>query len=94
MSFITVLSSAEAYLSITLISKNIIFVLMFPKKKLSNQAWIELNKSELLTNDTEAHLDELVQGGVGGIVGNEEPHVFVGNLHRGRSVHTSHCDAT
>jgi len=37
-------------------------------------------------------LDELVQGGVGGIVGNEEPHVFVGDLHRGRSVHTSHCD--
>lgn len=37
-------------------------------------------------------LDELVQGGVGGIVGNEEPHVFVGDLHRGWSVHTSHCD--
>lgn len=41
---------------------------------------------------TQAHLDELVQGGVGGIVGNEEPHVFVGDLHRGWSVHTSHCD--
>lgn len=41
---------------------------------------------------TEAHLDELVQGDVGGIVGNEEPHVFVGDLHGGRSVHSSHCD--
>lgn len=39
-----------------------------------------------------AHLDELVERGVGGIVGNEEPHVFVGDLHRGRSVHTSHRD--
>lgn len=39
-----------------------------------------------------AHLDELVQGGVGGIVGDEEPHVFVGDLHGGRSVHTSHRD--
>lgn len=37
-------------------------------------------------------LYELVQGSVGGIVGNEEPHVFVGNLHRGWSVHSSHCD--
>lgn len=37
-------------------------------------------------------LDKLVQGCVGGIVGYEEPHVFVGDLHRGRSVHTSHCD--
>lgn len=42
--------------------------------------------------DTDAHLDELVECGVGGIVGNEEPHVFVGDLHRGRSVHTSHRD--
>lgn len=40
----------------------------------------------------EAHLNELVQGGVGGIVGNEEPHVFVCDLHRGRSIHTSHGD--
>lgn len=39
-----------------------------------------------------AHLNELVQGGVGGIVGDEEPHVLVGDLHRGRSVHTSHGD--
>ena len=39
-----------------------------------------------------AHLNELVQGGVGGIVGNEEPHVFVGDLDRGRSVHSSHYD--
>lgn len=39
-----------------------------------------------------AHLNELVQGGIGGIVGNEEPHVFVGDLHRGRSVHSSHRD--
>lgn len=39
-----------------------------------------------------AHLYELVQGGVGGVVGDEEPHVLVGDLHRGRSVHTSHCD--
>lgn len=37
-------------------------------------------------------LDKLVQGGVGGVVGNEEPHVFVGDLHRGWSVHTSHRD--
>lgn len=40
----------------------------------------------------EAHLNELVQGGVGGIVGNEEPHVFVCDLHRGWSIHTSHGD--
>lgn len=37
-------------------------------------------------------LDELVQGGVSGIVGNEESHVLVGDLHRGWSVHASHCD--
>lgn len=41
-----------------------------------------------------SHLDELVQRGVGGIVGDEEPHVFVGDLHWGWSVHASHCDVT
>lgn len=51
----------------------------------SSKNWVNLN-----VYDAESHLDELVQGGVGGIVGNEEPHVFVGDLHRGRSVHTSH----
>lgn len=39
-----------------------------------------------------AHLDELAEGGVGGVVGDEEPHVLVGDLHRGRSVHSSHRD--
>lgn len=39
-----------------------------------------------------SHLNELVQGGIGGIVGNEEPHVFVGYLNRGWSVHASHCN--
>ena len=38
------------------------------------------------------HLYELVQSGVGGIVGDEEPHVLVGYLHRGWAVHTSHGD--
>lgn len=37
-------------------------------------------------------LNELVQGSVGWIVGNEEPHVFVGDLNRGWSVHASHCN--
>lgn len=64
------------------ISKHVILVLIY-----SSRNWVNLN-----VNDTESHLDELVQGGVGGIVGNEEPHVFVGDLHRGRSVHTSHRD--
>lgn len=35
-------------------------------------------------------LDELVQRGVGGIVGDQESHVFVGDFHRGGSVHSSH----
>lgn len=43
-------------------------------------------------NDVRAHLNEFIQGGIGWIVGNEEPHVFVGDLHRGRSVHTRHGD--
>lgn len=43
-------------------------------------------------NEREPHLDELVESGVGGIVGNEEPHVFVGDLHGSWSVHTSHRD--
>ena len=38
------------------------------------------------------HLYELVQSGVGGIVGDEEPHVLVGYLHRSWAVHTSHGD--
>lgn len=40
----------------------------------------------------EPHLDELAEGGVCGVVGDEEPHVLVGDLHRGRSVHASHRD--
>lgn len=43
-------------------------------------------------NDVRAHLNEFIQSGIGWIVGNEEPHVFVGDLHRGRSVHTRHGD--
>lgn len=40
----------------------------------------------------EPHLNKLVQGGIGGIVGNEEPHVLVCDLHGGWSVHSSHGD--
>lgn len=35
-------------------------------------------------------LDEFVKRGISGIVGNEESHVFVSDLHWGRSIHTSH----
>jgi len=37
-------------------------------------------------------LNEFIQGGIGGIMGDEEPHVFVGDFHWSRSVHTSHRD--
>jgi len=31
-----------------------------------------------------------VKRGISGVVGNEESHVFVSDLHWGRSIHTSH----
>lgn len=50
-----------------------------------------MTRTELFPNA--AHLNKLVQRGVGGIVGNEEPHVFVGDLDGGGSVHSSHRES-
>lgn len=44
------------------------------------------------TRCPKSHLDELAEGGVRGVVGDEEPHVLVGDLYRSRPVHPSHRD--
>lgn len=46
----------------------------------------------ITSEDFKSHLNKLVEGGICGVVGNEEPHVLVGDLHRGRSIHSSHGD--
>lgn len=37
-----------------------------------------------------SYLQEGAQRGIGGVVGDEEPHVFVADLHRRRAVHSGH----
>lgn len=37
-----------------------------------------------------SYLQEGVERGIGGIVGDEEPHVFVADLHWRRAVHPGH----